>query len=85
MESLQGEEEVSSCQTGLTTQKRINFWSARWITPEFLQKLLEAIYLVIAMKSLHCEAKVRSRQTRVTAQKDSNYCSDRWIMLKFLE
>jgi hypothetical protein len=72
MESLLGEEQVLS-------------WFDRSITPEFLQELLQAIYLVVVMKSLTCEAKVRSRQTRVTAQKGSNFWSDRWIVLKFLQ
>jgi hypothetical protein len=85
MESLLGEEQVSSCQTSVTAQKRLNFWSDRWITPKFLEELLEAIYLVVAMKSLHGEVKVRSSQTIVTTQKGSNFCSDRWIVLKFLE
>jgi hypothetical protein len=85
MESLLGEEQVSSCQTSVTAQKRLNFWSDRWITPNFLEELLEAIYLVVAMKSLHGEVKVRSSQTIVTTQKGSNFCYDRWIVLKFLE
>jgi hypothetical protein len=55
MESLLGEEQVSSSQTSIMAQKRLNFWSAHWITPEFLQQLQEAIYLVVAMKSQHCE------------------------------
>jgi len=84
MEALFGEEQVSSCQTTVTTQKYLNFLSDRWITPEFLQEFLKAIFLVVVMESLLCEAKVRSRQTRVTAQKGSNFWSDRWIMLKFL-
>jgi hypothetical protein len=71
MESLLGEEQVSSCQTSVMAQKRLNFWFDRWITPEFLQEFLEAICLVIAIKSLPCEAKVRSPHTRVTAQKGS--------------
>ena len=84
MEALFGEEQVSSCQTTVTAQKYLNFLSDRWITTEFLQEFLKAIFLVVVMESLLCEAKVRSRQTRVTAQKGSNFWSDRWIMLKFL-
>jgi sulfur relay (sulfurtransferase) DsrC/TusE family protein len=85
MESLLGEEQVSSCQTTVTAQKRLNFLSDRWIVLKFLQEFLEAFFLLVAMKSLRCEAKVRSRQTRVTAQKGSNVSSDRWIVLKFLQ
>jgi hypothetical protein len=73
MEALFGEEQVSSCQTTVTAQKHLNFLSDRWITPEFLQEFLKAIFLVVVMESLLCEAKVRSRQTRVTAQKGSNF------------
>jgi hypothetical protein len=73
MEALFGEEQVSSCQTTVTAQKYLNFLSDRWITPEFLQEFLKAIFLVVVMESLLCEAKVRSRQTRVTAQKGSNF------------
>jgi hypothetical protein len=69
----------------VTAQKRLNFWPDRWISPEFLQEFLQAIFLVVVIESLLCEAKVRSRQTRVTAQKGSNFRSDRWIVLKFLQ
>jgi len=85
MELLLGEEELSSCQTSITAQKRFNFGSDRWIPPEFLQEFLEAIFLVKDMKSLPYEAKVQSRQTRVTAQKGSNVSFDRWIVFKFLQ
>ena len=51
MESLLGEEQVSSCQTSVTAQKRFNFTSDRWTPPEFLQEFLEAIFLVVPMKS----------------------------------
>jgi hypothetical protein len=61
MEALLGEEQVSSCQTTVTPQKHLNFWSDRWITPEFLQQFLETILLIVVMKSLLCEAKVQSR------------------------
>ena len=85
MESLLGEEKVSSCQTSVTVQKRLNFLSDRWIVLKFLQEFLEAFFLSVDMKSLLCETKVRSRQTRVTAQKGSNFWSYRWIMLKVLQ
>jgi hypothetical protein len=85
MELLLSEEQVLLCQTRVTAQKRLNFWSDRWITPKFLQEFLEAIFLVVAIESLLCEAKVRSRQTRVTAQKGSNFWSDNWIVLTFLQ
>jgi hypothetical protein len=62
-----------------------NGGSDRWITPEFLQEFLEAIFLVVAMESLLCEVKVRSHLTRVTTKKGSNFLSDRWIVLKRLQ
>ena len=61
MESLIGEEQVSSCQTSVTAQKRLNFSSDNWITPECLHEFLEAIFLVVGIESLLCEANVRSR------------------------
>ena len=73
LESLLGEELVSSCQTIIRAQKRLNFSSDRWITLEFLQEFLEAIFHVVTMESLLCEANIRSRQTRVTLQKGSNF------------
>jgi hypothetical protein len=73
MEALLGEVQVSSCQSSITTQKRLNFLSDRWITPEFLLEFLEAIFLVVAMESLLCEANFPSRQTRITAKKCSNF------------
>jgi hypothetical protein len=36
IESLLDEEQVMSSQTSIMAQKRFNFWSDRWITPEFL-------------------------------------------------
>jgi hypothetical protein len=85
MESLLGEEEVSSCQISVTARKRFNFWSDRWITPECLQVFLEAIFLVVTIESLLCEVNVWSRQTCGIAEKGSNFWSDRWIMLKVLQ
>jgi len=72
MESLLGEEEVSLCQTSVTTQKHLNFWTACWITPEFLQEFLEAIFLVVVMESLLCEEQVSSSRTGIAAQKRLN-------------
>ena len=84
-ELLLGEEQVSSRQTGVTVQKRLNFWFDRGITPEFLQVFQKAIFLVVVMKSLLCEAKLRSHLIRVTTQKGSNFWSECWNVLKFLQ
>ena len=72
-ESLLGEEQVSSCQTTVRVQKRLNFSSDSWIIPEFLQEFLGVIFILIAIKSLLCEANMRSRQTRIWAQKRLNF------------
>jgi hypothetical protein len=82
MEEVLGEQQVSSCKINITAQKHLNFWSDRWITPEFLLEFLEAIFLVVTMESLLCEANFPSRQTRITVEKGSNFWSDRWIVLK---
>jgi hypothetical protein len=37
MESLLGEEEVLSRQTGITAEKGHNFWFDRWIALKYLQ------------------------------------------------
>jgi len=66
LESLLGEELVSSCQTTVTAQRRLNFLSDSWITPEFLQEFLEAIFLVVAMESLIGEEEDSSCHTTVT-------------------
>jgi hypothetical protein len=85
MESLLGEDQVSSCQTSLMAQKRLNFWSDRWITLKFLEEILEEVFLGVGMESLLGEAEVRSRHIRVTTQKGSNFWSEHWIVLKFLQ
>jgi hypothetical protein len=85
MEYLLYEANVLSHQTRVMAQKGLNFWSDRWITPEFLQEFLEAIFLLVAMESLLCEADVRSRHTRTTVEKGYNFWSDCWIVLKVLQ
>jgi len=72
-QSVLGEEEVSSCQTTVRVQKRLNFSSDSWIIPEFLQDFLGVIFILIAIKSLLCKANMRSRQTRIWAQKRLNF------------
>ena len=49
MELLLSEEQVLLCQTRVTAQKRLNFWSDRWITPKFLQEFLEDVFLAVAI------------------------------------
>jgi hypothetical protein len=51
MESLLVEEEVLSRETGITAEKRYNFWSDRSIVLKQLQWFLDARFLVLPMES----------------------------------
>jgi len=85
MESLLVEEEVLSRQTVITTEKRHNFWSDRWITLKYLQYFPEARFLVLPMESLLVDEEVLSCQTRITVEKGHRFLSDRWIALRYLQ
>jgi hypothetical protein len=85
MESLLVEDEVLSCQTGITAEKGLNFWSDRWIVLKVLEKLPEPVFLEVPMESLLVEDEVLSRQTGITAEKGHNFWSERWIALKYLQ
>jgi len=82
MESLLVEEEVLLRQTGITAEKRHNFWSHHWVVLKDLQQFPEARFLGLAMESLLVEEVVLSRETGMTAEKPHNFWSDRWIVLK---
>jgi len=82
MESLLVEEEVLSRETGITAEKRDNFWSDHWIVLKQLQWFREARFLVLPMEALLLEEEVLWRQTGITAEKCHNFLSDRWIALK---
>jgi hypothetical protein len=84
MESLLVEEEVLSRETGITAEKRYNFWSDRWIALKYLQSYPDARFIVLPMESLLVEEEVLSRETGITAEKHYNFWSDRWIVLKQL-
>jgi len=58
MESLLGEEEVSSLETRLPVRKGHNFLSDLWIALKFLQEFAEAVFLVVDVESLLGEAEV---------------------------
>jgi hypothetical protein len=83
MESLLGEEDVLSRQTGMVAEKRHNVWSDRWITQKVLQLFPEACFLDLPMESLLVEKEVLSRETWITAEKGNNFWSDSWIALKY--
>ena len=83
MESLLGEEDVLSRQTGMVAEKRHNIWSDRWITLKVLQLFSEACFLELPMESLLVEKEVSSRETEIAAEKGNNFLSDSWIVLKY--
>ena len=58
MESLLGEEDVLSRQTGRTAEKDHNFWSDRWIAIKVLQVFPEAVFLLVPLESLVVEEEV---------------------------
>ena len=73
MESLLGDNEVSSSHTIITTQNSYNFWSDRWIATNFLQEFPEAVFFGVAMKLLLSDDGVWSGQARIMAQKGNNF------------
>jgi len=74
-----------SRETGITSEKRYNFWSDRWIVLKQLLWFLEARFLVLPMEALPLEEEVLWRQTGITAEKGYNFWSDCWIALKDLQ
>jgi hypothetical protein len=83
MESLLGEEEVSSLETSVSVRKGYNVWSDRWIGPKFLQEFSDSVFLGVDVESLLSDAEGSSIQTRVAVRKSYNFLSKRWITLKF--
>jgi hypothetical protein len=58
IESLLGEDDVLSRQTGRTAEKDHNFWSDRWIAIKVLQVFPEAVLLEVPLESLLVEEEV---------------------------
>jgi hypothetical protein len=85
MESLLVEEEVLSRKTQITAEKGHNFWSDCWISLQYLQLFLEALFLLLPIESLLGEEEVLSRQTGITAEKRHNFWSECWIALIYLQ
>jgi len=73
MESLLVEEELLSRQTGITTQKRYNFLSNRWIALNVLHEFQEACFLVLPIESLLVEEEVLVLQTVATAKRATSF------------
>jgi len=73
VESLLGEAEVSSLETGVPVRKGNNFCSHRWIALKFLQEFPDAVLLVVDVESLLGEAEVSSLETRVPVRKRHNF------------
>jgi hypothetical protein len=73
VESLLGEAEVSSHETGVLVRKGNNFRSHRWIALKFLQEFPDAVFLVVNVESLLGESEVSSLETIVPVRKGHNF------------
>jgi hypothetical protein len=73
VESLLGEEEVSSLQTRVPVRKSHNFGSDRWISLKFSQEFPDTIFLGVDVESLLDEEEVSSLDTSVPVRKDHNF------------
>jgi len=67
MESLLGEDEVLSRQTGIIAEKGHNLWSDSWIALKYLQLFPKPLFCVLPMESLFGEKEVLSRESEITA------------------
>jgi len=73
VESLLGDAEVSSLETGVRVRKGRNFRSDRWIYLKILQEFPDAIFLGLDVESLHGEAEESSPAIRVPVRKSHNF------------
>jgi hypothetical protein len=73
VESLLGEEEVSSLHTRVPVRKSHNFGSDRWISLKFSQEFPDTIFLGVDVESLLDEEEVSSLDTSVPVRKDHNF------------
>ena len=73
MESLLGEEEVSSLETIVTVRKGHNFCSDRWISLNFLQEFPDVVFLGVDVESPLDEEEVSLLETRVPVLKRYNF------------
>jgi len=65
VESLLGDADVSSLETGVRIRKGHNFRSDRWISLKILQEFPVAVFLGMDVESLLGDAEVSSTATRV--------------------
>jgi len=65
VESLVGDAEVSSLETGVWVRKGHYFGSEHWISLKILQEFPDAVFEGVYVESLHGDAEVSSPPTRV--------------------
>jgi len=65
VESLLGDAEVSSLDTGVRVRKGHYFGSDHWISLKILQEFPDAVFEVVDVESLLGDAEVSSPTTRV--------------------
>jgi hypothetical protein len=73
VESLLGEEQVSSLETSVPVRKGHNLWYDHWITLKILQVFPDVVFLGVDVEALQDAAKVSSLQTRVSVWKGRNF------------
>jgi len=73
VESLLGDADVSSLETGVRIRKGHNFRSDRWISLKILQEFPHAIFLGVDVESLLGDAEVSSPATRKPFRKGHNF------------
>jgi len=64
VESLLGDAEESSLETGVRVRKGHNFGSDRWISLKILQEFPDAVLLGVDVESLLGDAEARDQSTR---------------------
>jgi hypothetical protein len=65
VESLLGEDEVSSLETSVPVRKGHKFRSDRWMTLKILEEFTNAVLHRVDVESLFVEEEVSSRETSV--------------------
>jgi hypothetical protein len=73
VESLLGDAEVSSLETGVRVRKGHNFGSDRWISLKILHEFPDDVFPGVDVESLLGDAEVSSPVTRVPVRKGHNF------------
>jgi len=73
VESLLGDAEESSLETGVRVRKDHNFGSDHWISLKILQEFKDAIFLGVDVESLLGDAEESSLETGVRVRKGHNF------------